>query len=116
MTRVLTFLYNIHAVRVRAVASARGSAKERKTVMQTSLVKVVLMAGFAASVRCAVAGTIDVGIGGDLASAIRNAADGDVIRLAAGRYELASALELANRTNLALLGGGGYVPDRYRTG
>lgn len=78
--------------------------------MQTSLVKVVLMAGFAASVRCAVAGTIDVGIGGDLASAIRNAADGDVIRLAAGRYELASALELANRTNLALLGGGGMSP------
>ena len=38
--------------------------------MQTSLIKVVLMAGFAVSVRCAVAETIDVGIDGDLAAAI----------------------------------------------
>ena len=74
--------------------------------MQTSLIHVVLMAGFAVSVRCAVAETIDVGIGGDLASAIRNAADGDVIRLAAGRYELSSTLELADRTTLTLQGGG----------
>ena len=74
--------------------------------MQTSLIKVVLMAGFAVSVRCAVAETIDVGIGGDLASAIRNAADGDVIRLAAGRYELSSTLGFENRRNLTLQGGG----------
>lgn len=75
--------------------------------MQTSLVKVVLMAGFAVSVRCAVAETIDVGIGGDLASAIRNAADGDVIRLAAGRYELSSTLGFENRRNLTLQGNAG---------
>lgn len=75
--------------------------------MQTSLVKVVLMAGFAVSVRCAVAETIDVGIGGDLASAIRNAADGDVIRLAAGRYELSSTLGFENRRNLTLQGQAG---------
>ncbi len=84
--------------------------------MRISLVKTVMMAGIAALVQGAMAGTITVSPGEDLASAIGSAADGDVVSLASGRYELASTIGLANRKNLTILGGGGYILNRHHAG
>ena len=82
--------------------------------MQISLVRSVVMAGIVALVQRATAGAIAVSPGEDFAAAVETAAEGDVIELAPGRYELSSTVHLANKKNLTLLGGGVYLRPSSR--